>query len=232
METINPRTLLRDAPQRLGACLVALGALLAAVLMAQTPAHAGQGYTWTGEGNGTSWTDPCNWYEEGACQQKYPGSEATDDTATIEGLPGGPSAVTLGGNITLASLNLGRGPTGASVTGGSLTLNQGLGWTGGTLRTDVTVGANAAGTIGGSDYKELNGKITNIGRLNLDSGILNLANAAKIDNTGTLGLAKGSQVQGMVCCLTPPTIKSTGTVEVTSFLPLPGADTALSLIHI
>jgi hypothetical protein len=118
----------------MGVCLISLAALLAAALLLQEPAHAGDSYTWTGEGNGTSWTDSCNWWPKDSCQQKYPGKEATDDTATIEGLDSGPSAVSLGENITLASLNLGKGPTGASVTGGGLTLDRGLGWTGGTSR--------------------------------------------------------------------------------------------------
>lgn len=226
METTGARTIPPSA-SRFGVYLLALvAACAAALLLAQKPAHAGESFTWTGEGNGTSWTDPCNWYEEGACQQKYPGSEASDDSATIEGLPGGPSTVTLGEDITLASLNLGRGLTGASVTGGSLTLNQGLNWTGGTLRTDVTLTANSVGTVSGSDYKELNGVMNNGGRLNLDSGILHLANAAKINNTGTFSIAKGSEILGLVCCVTPPEINSTGTVEVGSFLPIPGADTA------
>lgn len=226
MEVIRLRMVPQSSLRRVGALLVALAAMFGAALLLQEPAHAGESFTWTGEGNGTSWTDPCNWYEEGSCQQNYPGKEATDDTATIEGLPGGPSAVTLGEDLTLASLNLGRGPTGAAVTGGGLTLNQGLNWTGGTLTTQVTLTANSVGTVGGSDFKKLDGAIHNGGRLNLDSGILSLANAAKINNSGTFSVAKGSQVQGLVCCLTPPEINSTGTVEVGSFLPIPGADTA------
>lgn len=220
------RTVLENNLRRVYGTLIALATVCCAALLLQEPAHAGQGFTWTGEGNGTSWTDPCNWYEKGSCQQKYPGSDATDDSATIEGLPSGPSAVTLGENITLASLNLGRGPTGAAVTGGGLTLAQGLNWSGGNLTTDVTMSPGSSGTIGGSDSKKLDGAIHNRGRLSLDSGILSLANLAQINNSGTLNLAKGSQVQGLVCCLTPPEINNTGTVEVGSFLPIPGADTA------
>lgn len=221
------RAVLGNNLRRVCAYLTAISAVCCAALLLQEPAHAGQGFTWTGEGNGTSWTDPCNWYEKGSCQQKYPGSDATDDTATIEGLPSGPSAVTLGENITLGSLNLGRGPTGAAVTGGGLTLGQGLNWSGGNLTTDVTISPGSSGTIGGSDFKKLDGAIHNRGRLSLDSGTLSLANLTQINNSGTLSLAKGSQVQGLVCCLTPPEINNTGTVEVGSFLPVPGADTAM-----
>jgi hypothetical protein len=221
------RAVLGNNLRRVCAYLTAISAVCCAALLLQEPAHAGQGFTWTGEGNGTSWTDPCNWYEKGSCQQKYPGSDATDDTATIEGLPSGPSAVTLGENITLGSLNLGRGPTGAAVTGGGLTLGQGLNWSGGNLTTDVTMSPGSSGTIGGSDFKKLDGAIHNRGRLSLDSGTLSLANLTQINNSGTLSLAKGSQVQGLVCCLTPPEINNTGTVEVGSFLPVPGADTAM-----
>jgi len=228
MEVIGLRMVTQSTLRRVGACLITLAAMFTAALLLQEPAHAGQSYTWTGEGNGTSWTDPCNWYEKDACQQKYPGSEATDDTATIEGLEGGPSAVTLGEDLTVASLNLGRGPTGASVTGGGLTLSQGLNWSGGNLTTEVTMSAGSGGAIGGSDYKKLDGAIHNHGNLSLDSGILHLANAAQINNSGTFSVAKGSQVQGLVCCLTPAEINNsaTGRVEVGSFLPLPGADTA------
>ncbi len=94
------------------------------------------------------------------------------------------------------------------------------------LDTQVTLPAGSVGTITGSDYKELQGVIHNGGRLSLDSGTLNLASLAQINNAGTLSLAKGSQVQGMVCCETPAEINNTGTVEVGSFLPIPGADTA------
>lgn len=80
------------------------------VALLQGPAHAGESFTWTGEGGNKSWTNPCNWYEEGACQEKYPGSDGrTDDTATIDEVPGGPSEVTLGENITPASLTLDEG---------------------------------------------------------------------------------------------------------------------------
>jgi hypothetical protein len=227
VETSVLLTVTQGTLRRLGVCLISLAALLATALLIQKPAHAGDSYTWTGEGNGTSWTDSCNWWPKDSCQQKYPGKEAADDTATIEGLASGPAGVTLGENITLASLNLGKGSTGASVTGGGLTLNRGLRWTGGTLKTNVTLTANSVGMVAGYDYTELNGEIRNGGRLVVDSGTLNLANAAKIDNTGTLSLGKGSRVRGLVCCLTPPTINSTGTIEVvSSVIPLPGEDTA------
>jgi hypothetical protein len=213
--------------RKLGVCLISLVALLAMALLIQKPAHAGDSYTWTGEGNGTSWTDACNWWPKDSCQEKYPGKEAADDTATIQGLNSGSAGVTLGENITLASLNLGKGPTGASITGGGLTLNRGLGWTGGNLRTNVTLTSASVGTISGYDYKALDGKIQNGGRLVVDSGTLSLSNAATINNTGTLGLGKGSKVFGLVCCVTPPTINSTGTIEVVApLLPLPGNDTA------
>jgi hypothetical protein len=200
--------------RKLGVCLISLVALLAMALLIQKPAHAGDSYTWTGEGNGTSWTDACNWWPKDSCQEKYPGKEAADDTATIQGLNSGSAGVTLGENITLASLNLGKGPTGASITGGGLTLNRGLGWTGGNLRTNVTLTSASVGTISGYDYKALDGKIQNGGRLVVDSGTLSLSNAATINNTGTLGLGKGSKVFGLVCCVTPPSINSTGTIEV------------------
>ncbi|HEX5851168.1 MAG TPA: hypothetical protein VFY59_18355 [Rubrobacter sp.] len=225
METSVLLTVTQGTLRRLGVCLISLAALLATALLIQKPAHAGDGYTWTGEGNGTSWTDSCNWWPKDSCQEKYPGKEATDDTATIEGLDSGPSAVTLGENITLASLYLGKGPTGASVTGGGLTLDRGLNWTGGTLNTKVNLTGNSVGVLSGLDYKELDGELQNGGRLFIDSGTMNLANASKINNTGTFSIAKGSRVNGLVCCLTPPTINSTGTLAVGSSL-LPGTDTA------
>lgn len=161
METSVLLTITQGTLRRLGVCLISLAALLATALLIQKPAHAGDGYTWTGEGNGTSWTDSCNWWPKDSCQEKYPGKEATDDTATIEGLDSGPSSVTLGENITLASLNLGRGPTGASVTGGGLTLDRGLNWTGGTLKTKVNLTGNSVGVLSGLDYKELDGELQN-----------------------------------------------------------------------
>jgi fibronectin-binding autotransporter adhesin len=225
MESTSLRMIPRSILRRGGVYPIALAAMCFAALVLQEPAHAGESFTWTGEGNGTSWTDSCNWYEKDACQQKYPGKEATDDSATIEGLEGGPSAVTLGEDLTLASLNLSDGPTGASVTGGGLTLNQGLNWTGGDLITEVILTANNIGTISGPDFKKLDGAIHNHGNLSLDSGILHLANAAKLNNAGTFSAQKGTRIQGMVCCQTPPEVNNFGTFHVSSLFPLPGADT-------
>jgi hypothetical protein len=196
--------------RRVGVCLVALAATCSVALLLQEPAHAGDSYTWTGDGNGGIWTDPNNWGG-----QKYPGQEASDDTATID-LGGSPAPVTLNENIELASLNLGLG---AHLEGGSLTLNQGLNWTGGTLKTDVTLSPGSSGTIQGSRDTKLDGVIRNGGTLTLASDTLNLANAAQIENSGTFRIAKGSEVAGLVCCLTPPEIKNTGAsakIEVAS----------------
>ncbi|MDQ4128176.1 MAG: hypothetical protein M3151_09565, partial [Actinomycetota bacterium] len=136
--------------RRICACLVALAAMCTAALLLQEPAHAGDSYTWTGGGDGESWTDVNNWGG-----QKYPGQENSDDSATISRLPdGNPSPVKLGESITLGSLDLSEG---ASVTGGSLTLNEGLNWTGGNLTTNVTMESGSSGTIVGADPETLNG---------------------------------------------------------------------------
>lgn len=220
MHVTGLRVVPQSALRRMGALMVAFAAVFGAVLLLQEPAHAGDSYTWTGEGGNSSWTNSCNWWPKDACQEKYPGKENPDDTATIEGLDSGPSAVTLGEPITLASLNLGKGPTGSSLDGGKITVNQSFNWTGGFLKTEVTLAANSVGTISGFDYKELKSTLHNNSRLVLDSGTLHMANATVIDNVGTFSIAKGSKVDGLVCCVTPAKIKSPGTVEIgSSFLP-------------
>jgi len=110
MDVTGSRMISQGTLRKISVLLVAFAAMLAAVFLLQQPAHAGDSYTWTGEGGNSSWTNSCNWWPKDACQEKYPGKDgSTDDTATIEGLGSGPSPVTLGEPITLASLNLGRG---------------------------------------------------------------------------------------------------------------------------
>jgi hypothetical protein len=51
-----------ERARRVSVCLTALAVAFIVALLMQKPAHAGESFTWTGEGNGSSWTDSCNWW--------------------------------------------------------------------------------------------------------------------------------------------------------------------------
>lgn len=215
---------LEGVPRRVAVVLVALSAVFAAMLLLQEPAHAGESFTWTGKGNdGGNWNNPCNWYPEGECQEKYPGKENPDDTAVLPSA-GGPAHAILGENIILDSLTM---EAGSSLTGGSVKLNRSLGWTGGSLATVVNLSAGSTGTIDGRDSKHFNGVFNNRGNVLLGpDAALDIAGGAEINNYGTFTAQHGARIRGMTCCVRPPEINNTGTFRVIpTLIPLPGADT-------
>src|SRR3712207_5860967 len=96
-----------ERARRLGVLLAALAVAFIVALLLQNPAHAGESFTWTGEGkDGGMWNNACNWYPKDECQENYPGKQNPDDHALIKATPSGPSHVKLGENVTLASLSL------------------------------------------------------------------------------------------------------------------------------
>lgn len=224
VEAIGYAPVMEALPRRVGALLISLAAVFAAaLLLTQKPAHAGESFTWTGEGRDGAWTNACNWYPKDECQQKYPGKDAPDDTAVLSPASA-PAHVTLGEGITLDSLNL---EAGSSLTGGSVTLNRSLGWTGGSLHTKVNMSAGSVGNIDGPATKQLNGVLDNRGTLNLgpDAALL-MASGTKVNNFGTFNARHGARIQGLTCCVRPSSINNTGTFNaVPPLIPLPGADT-------
>jgi hypothetical protein len=199
-------------------------------ILLQEPAHAGESFTWTGEGQDGAWTNSCNWHPKNHCQPTYPGKEATDDQANVTRTPSAPAHVTLGEDVSLGSLTLGEG---ASIRGGSISVLNNFSWTGGTLYNEVALGAGSSGAITGSDLKTLNvwddnsiGMIHNRGNLSLGPGPLKMQQSTKINNLGKFTVAHGAQIEGLNCCLDAPEINNSGELVVSSLLPSPGASTA------
>ena len=224
MTTIGHGTVLEGVQRRVGVVLISLTAVFAVALLLQEPAHAGETFNWTGEGkDGGNWNNPCNWYPEDECQQKYPGKEDPDDTAVLAPASG-PAHVILGENITLDSLIV---EPGSSLTGGSVTLNRSLGWTGGSLGTRVNMSAGSVGNIDGPAPKHFDGIFNNRGNLSLGpDATLTIAGGAEVNNFATFSAQHGARIQGATCCVRPPTINNTGTFRVIpTLIPLPGADT-------
>lgn len=209
--------------RRLGVCLISLSTLLVAAMLLQEPAHAGESFTWTGEGQDGVWTNSCNWHPKNHCQPTYPGKEAADDQAVVARTPSAPAHVTLGEDIDLKSLTLGEG---ASLTGGSVAVSGSFGWSGGDLDTELILPPGSSGAIDGAHSKTLEGVIFNQGDLSLGSVLLNMQQGAEINNAGTFTVAPGGRIQGLNCCLNPPEINNQdGRFSVGSLLPVPGVDT-------
>lgn len=201
-----------------------VAAAFAAALLAPASALAG-GYEWTGEGNGSSWTDACNWWPKNQCQQKYP--EKPEDSASIAPLPGkSPPRVTLGENLTLASVSL-SGPS--SITGGSLDITRSFSWSGGGLYTKVSIGRLAIGSISGTDQKTLGADITNSNILVIGGGRISVSPGVKLTNRplAVMTISHGSRLDGLQCCVKPARVINDGKLIVAGGpIPIPGANTA------
>ncbi len=102
-------------------------------------------YTWTGDGDGTTWANADNWGGSG-----FP--SGAGDTALINT---GSALITTSGNLILGALTLDTGFTGTNRLGGSLTLSTAGGGSGtltvnaGTLQTvkDAVGGISVAGAM-------------------------------------------------------------------------------------
>lgn len=209
--------------RRMGVYLAVLAVAFVVALLLQRPAHAGESFTWTGEGKDGIWTNPCNWYPKDQCQENYPGKQAPDDSAAIAATPSGPSHVGLGEDISLASLSL-NGP-GVSLTGGNVTVTRSFTWTGGRLESNITTAMFSFSSIDGNDTKLLSGNITNNGILSLGSVPLNISAGSAITNNGRFSATEGALISGMTCCVNPPRVDNNGSFVVSNpVLPLPVGD--------
>jgi hypothetical protein len=209
--------------RRVGVCLAALAVAFIVALLLQKPAHAGEGFNWTGEGNGSSWTDPCNWYPENQCQENYPGKQAPDDSASIARTPSAPAHVTLGEDVTLASLSLNG--EGVSLTGGNVTVSSSFNWTGGSLDSNITTGDLSISSIDGQVTKVLSGNITNNGILSLGNVPVTIGAGSKITNNRRFSAMEGALINGLTCCVNPPQVINNGRFAVSDpIVPLPGSD--------
>lgn len=201
--------------------IVCLWLVFYALLRPPTIAHAGS-FTWTGAGDGSTWTDPSNWNPSNG----YPGAEGEDDSATIVRLGGGPANVTLNTSVTLASLSVAEGST---LRGGVVDIKEDFTWSGGRLYNTINVRAGAAMTIQGTDPKTLAkadggmGMIHNYGDATWrGTGLLTLQTGASIVNTGTFVAEAGTILVGGTCCATNyNTFVNEGLLRVITPFPFP-----------
>ncbi len=194
------------------------------------PARAcsAESFTWTGDGDETTWANVKNW----SPSNRAPGSCTGDSVdipteANITGMPEASFA-----NFTIDST---AGSDG-SLTGGPITVTGHFEWDGSSLETTVNILAGATGAIAGpANVKSLGGSGLGIpGTLNV-SGTLNLD--ALSAGGGSLGLGAGigqgliqvqpggtltangeNDLSGASCCggTANPTVTNDGTIDITS----------------
>lgn len=190
---------------------LALVCLVFALLVPVRAAHAGNSYTWSGQGDGSTFSDAANWSPSGV---------PTDgDVITVAQLPGGPAYVENTPSISLAQVNLGTG--GHLYGAGVLTVDT-FGWSGGTLGMDLTVTTEMSVSGTGSNnikaanktllYPNQRVTLTTQGISNfLDDGELLLSYANWVnDGTANLGNAL---VSGGGCCVNPNQLVNHGTLS-------------------
>lgn len=201
-----------------------------ATLVANPMAASAEGTTvqWVGtlyKGDGYSWTNPLNW-----STKQVPSSS---DVIAIQQLPGGPAHVEgIPEGTTVSGLNLGPG---GSVKGGSLHVTTAFNWTGGTVRTLLSVASTATARISqatetvipnvyGKGSVELSGTTDWSGKLRVypDSGT-----PATIVNRGVFHAAAGATMSGGSCCVNPFRFENEGTFTVAAGGPVVVANIAL-----
>jgi hypothetical protein len=182
--------------------------LVLALLVAPTAAHAGDD-SWTGNGDGHSWSDGMNW---ASMQEPQDG-----DSVTIAPQhPGAfPSVTGLPSGMNLQDLTLND----ASLSGGDATVK-------GTFTFDVSAAPsrtldaslNVTGDaiISGVGLKLVTGTPTFSGNTEVSAGTLETEFSGGITNAGDFAIDGGATVKANACCSSPDKFTSTGTVSVPS----------------
>jgi hypothetical protein len=99
----------------------------------------GSDFTWTGEGDGVTWTDPCNWVPKDACSDdsKYPGQDPDkDDSASLPG-DRKPATIVVTEDIKLKNLSITPGTYLQGVK--TLLVKNSLSWSGGVIGCNIRV---------------------------------------------------------------------------------------------
>lgn len=190
---------------RLAFCLSATitAGLLIGGLVAPAAALASNSESWTGSGDGHSWTDSNNW--SGGVPQD-------GDSVTIAPTMSqvAPQVTNVPGGISLQNLTL----TNASLSGGAVTVTGHFSWSvsqgQNTLDAPLTVKGSA--TISGAGKKITFAEMTFDGNTKVSgSGVLETEfSGAAIRNTGTFDIEPGSAVDANACCANPNKFINTG----------------------
>ncbi len=152
----------RSMPRRFGRLAGALGCMMAC-MMALAVAPAAAQITWTGDGDGTSWSDPANWSPAtvpGAGDVATIGTTATVTLASATTvahltLSSAGATLILEAALTLDRLDLASG----TLTGtADLTVSDSLAWSGGTMSGSGTTTLGRTGALLGSQTKTLDAR--------------------------------------------------------------------------
>jgi hypothetical protein len=185
MTGLLPRGILRI---RITIAVLAIAGLLSgqafwsvARASAAPSACAGTSYTWTGDGNGATWTDPLNWSPNGDPGTCSADSVTIDNEANITAVPA----------VHLADLTVtADAGSDGTLLGGPISVSGNFEWDGSTFDSTINMLSGSTGEVAGpGNFKGLGGGgLGQPGRLNI-AGSLTLDNLS--GSTGSLGLSAG-----------------------------------------
>ena len=192
-----------------GTLAAGTGVLTAALLM-PTAASASSNQTWTGDGDGSSWSDGMNWASmtvpsNGDSVTIQP--TASEPTPHVTGMPGG----TMLQDLTL---------TDASLSGGDVTVAGDFSWSvsHGTETLAATLTAEGDASFGGAGEEDSQDPMTLNSTAEFNGpGLLSIQDSGPaITNNGSLTVAPNAVVRATVCCVNPDVFLNTGTVSLAS----------------
>lgn len=190
-----------------GAAALVSGLLIGG-LAAPGAAFASSSETWTGNGDGHSWSDANNW--NGGVPQA--GDSVTIAPTQSQSAP----SVTDAPSISLQHLTL----TNSSLAGGALTVTGDFSWSVSTGQNVLDAPLTAAGpaTISGAGTKIAFGQLTFEDTTTVSGpGVLETEfGGAAITNTGTFRIDPGASVEANACCATLNKFINTGVLAVPS----------------
>jgi hypothetical protein len=184
--------------------------VLTAALLVPTAASASSNQTWTGNGDGSSWSDGMNWASMSVPQN---GDSVTIPAVrfpartVVNGVPGG---------TQLQDLTM----TDASLSGGDITVAGDFSWSVSKgfeiLASPLTVEGDAS--FSGAGEADVQDPMTFDGTAEFNGpGLLSIQDAGPaITNNGVLTVAPGAVARGSVCCVNPDVVLNNGTVAMSA----------------
>ena len=193
---------------RLAAAALASALAAGTLVLAPTVASASSSQTWTGGGDGTSWSDGMNWASNSVPQN--------GDSVTIPAVNFPARTVVTGipAGTKLQDLTM----TDASLSGGDVTVAGDFSWSVSQgfeiLGSPLTVEGDAS--IGGAGEQDIQDPMTFDGTAEFNGpGLMSIQDSGPaITNNGTLTVAPNAVVRGSVCCVNPDEFINNGTVAV------------------
>ena len=184
--------------------------VLTAALFVPAAASASSNQTWTGGGDGTSWSDGMNWASNSV--------PSNGDSVTIPAVNFPARTVVTGmpGGTQLQDLTM----TDASLSGGDVTVAGDFSWSVSqgfeVLGSPLTVGGDAS--FSGAGEADVQDPMTFDGTAEFNGpGLLSIQDAgAAITNNGTLTVAPNAVVRASVCCVNPDVFLNNGTVAMSA----------------